>query len=155
MDLLLTAIGILLLAASLAGVAFGLYMMTHPRSREQGELFAIWWVPAAAAAAGVLMRDPVTFLVGLACFAVAGAVLLLRRRPSATKERAHPDTGWHEDTDTPATARAESERTTLEMKSGRWRKQAGTSTEARPPKAKPQSARRAAREARRQSREAS
>ena len=74
MSSILTAIGTLLLLASLAGTAFGVYMATDPRTREPGKLFAIWWVPAVAAASGVLMRDVVTFVVGTLCFLVAGAV---------------------------------------------------------------------------------
>ena len=74
MSFLLTAIGTLLLLASLAGTAFGVYMAADTRTREAGKLFAIWWVPAAAAASGVLMRDVVTFVVGTLCFLVAGAV---------------------------------------------------------------------------------
>ncbi len=74
MSSILTAIGTLLLLASLAGVAFGLYMAADTKTREAGKLFAIWWVPAAAAASGVLMRDVVTFVVGTLCFLVAGAV---------------------------------------------------------------------------------
>jgi hypothetical protein len=71
---MLSVIGALLLLASLAGVAFGVYMATDPKTREPGKLFAVWWVPAAAAASGVLMRDVVTFAVGFLCFLVAGAV---------------------------------------------------------------------------------
>lgn len=71
---MLTVIGTLLLLASLAGVAFGAYMATDPKTRESGKLFAVWWVPAAAAASGVFMRDVVTFVVGTLCFLVAGAV---------------------------------------------------------------------------------
>jgi hypothetical protein len=71
---ILTAIGILLLLTSLAGVAFGVYMAADSKTREAGKLFAVWWVPAAAAASGVLMRDVVTFIVGSLCFLVAGAV---------------------------------------------------------------------------------
>src|ERR671917_1421703 len=71
---MLSAIGTLLLLASLAGVVFGAYMATDPKTREPGKLFALWWVPAAAAASGVLMRDIVTFVVGFLCFLVAGAV---------------------------------------------------------------------------------
>jgi hypothetical protein len=74
MGFVLTAIGTLLLVASLAGVAFGAYMAADPQTRESGKLFAIWWVPAVAAACGVLMRDIVTFSVGVLCFLVAGAV---------------------------------------------------------------------------------
>jgi hypothetical protein len=71
---MLSAIGILLLLASLAGVVFGVYMAADPKTREPGKLFAVWWVPAAAAASGVLMRDVVTFAVGTLCFLLAGAV---------------------------------------------------------------------------------
>ncbi len=77
MGFILTAIGTLLLLASLAGVAFGAYMAADPKTRESGKLFAVWWVPAAAAASGVFMRDVVTFAVGLLCFLVAGAVFTL------------------------------------------------------------------------------
>jgi hypothetical protein len=71
---ILTAIGTLLLLASLVGVAIGAYMAMDPMTRESGKLFAVWWVPAAAAASGVFMRDVVTFAVGVLCFLVAGAV---------------------------------------------------------------------------------
>jgi hypothetical protein len=71
---MLSAIGTLLILASLAGVVFGVYMATNPKTREPGMLFAVWWVPAVAAASGVLMRDVVTFVVGFLCFLVAGAV---------------------------------------------------------------------------------
>ena len=71
---MLSAIGTLLLLASLAGVVFGVYMATNPKTREPGMLFAVWWVPAVAAASGVLMRDVVTMVVGFLCFLVAGAV---------------------------------------------------------------------------------
>ena len=74
MGFILTAFGTLLLLASLAGVAFGVYMAVDPTTRESGKLFAIWWVPLAAAAGGVFMRDVVTFAVGVLCFLVAGAV---------------------------------------------------------------------------------
>ncbi len=74
MSAILIAIGTILLLASLAGTAFGVYMAADTRTREAGKLFAIWWVPAAAAASGVLMRDVVTFVVGTLCFLVAGAV---------------------------------------------------------------------------------
>ena len=74
MGFILTAFGTLLLLASLAGVAFGVYMAVDPNTRESGKLFAIWWVPLAAAAGGVFMRDVVTFAVGVLCFLVAGAV---------------------------------------------------------------------------------
>jgi hypothetical protein len=71
---ILSAIGTLLLFVSLAGVAIGAYMAMDPSTRESGKLFAVWWVPAAAAASGVIMRDIVTFAVGVLCFLVAGAL---------------------------------------------------------------------------------
>ena len=49
-------------------------MAMEPKNRDAGRFFAVWWVPAAAAASGVLMRDVVTFTVGFLCFLVAGAV---------------------------------------------------------------------------------
>ena len=63
-----------MLLASMAGLALGAYMAVDPKTREPGKLFAVWWVPAVAAASGVLMRDVVTFAVGTLCFLVAGAV---------------------------------------------------------------------------------
>ena len=53
-------------------------MATNPNTRELGWLFACWWIPGAAAAAGVLMRDLVTFTVSSVCFLVAGVVFLLK-----------------------------------------------------------------------------
>jgi hypothetical protein len=89
--LILTAIGTILLLLSLAGVAFGIFMATHPRTAEAGRLFAIWWVPGVAGAWGVLMRDTVTFAVGLICFLVAGAVFLLETgrtgKPAARRKK--------------------------------------------------------------------
>jgi hypothetical protein len=73
---ILTAIGFLLLVAALAGIGLGIYMAVEPKTRASGKLFAIWWVPGLAAASGVLMRDVVTFTVGLICFSIAGAVMV-------------------------------------------------------------------------------
>ena len=67
-----------MLVVALAGVALGIYMAVDPRTRESGGLFAIWWVPVLAAASGVLMRDIVTFAVGILCFVVAGAGVVLQ-----------------------------------------------------------------------------
>jgi hypothetical protein len=78
MSIILTAMGLLFLVVALAGVALGVYMAVDPRTRESGGLFAIWWVPALAAASGVLMRDIVTFSVGIVCFVVAGAGIVLQ-----------------------------------------------------------------------------
>jgi hypothetical protein len=77
---ILTAIGLLLLVVALAGIALGIYMAVEPKTRASGRLFAIWWVPGVAAASGVLMRDVVTFAVGIVCFIVAGAVIVLEDR---------------------------------------------------------------------------
>jgi len=73
----LTIIGVLLLLFCLAGIALGVYMASEEKNREAGVLFAICWVSGAAGAAGVAMRDWVTFLVGMICFLVAGAVFVL------------------------------------------------------------------------------
>lgn len=89
MSYILTTIGMLLLLVSLAGIAFGLYMATHPRTRRAGKLFAICWVPIIAAAWGILMRDTVTFAVGLICFLVAGGALILEgdmNKPAAKRK---------------------------------------------------------------------
>ena len=76
MSFILTAIGLLLLVTALAGIGLGIYMAVEPKTRASGKLFAIWWVPGLAAASGVLMRDVVTFTVGLICFLIAGSVML-------------------------------------------------------------------------------
>lgn len=75
---ILTVIGLLSLAISVGGVALGLYMAADKRTRSRGRLFAVLWVPALAASTGVLMRDIVTFTVGLLCFLVAGTVFVLQ-----------------------------------------------------------------------------
>ena len=95
LTLLLVVLGLLLLLLSLAGVAFGVYMALDDRTREQGVFFAIWWIPAVAASIGVLMRDPVTFTIGVACFVVAGVALALERRSSQSpaKSRRPGSTG--------------------------------------------------------------
>ena len=67
-----------MLVVAFAGVALGIYMAVDPRTRGSGGLFAIWWVPVLAAASGVLMRDIVTFAVGILCFVVAGAGVVLQ-----------------------------------------------------------------------------
>ena len=77
-SIILTAIGLLLLAVSIGGVALGLYMAAGKRTRRRGQLFAVLWVPALAASTGVLMRDIVTFTVGLLCFLIAGTVFALQ-----------------------------------------------------------------------------
>jgi hypothetical protein len=78
--ILLVLVGALLLLLSLAGVVFGLFMALDQRTRESGLFFALWWIPAVAAAGGVLMRDLATFAIGVFCFAVAGAAYALEHR---------------------------------------------------------------------------
>ena len=72
----MTLLGILLLLLALAGIGFGVYMTTNPNTKDLGLLFALWWIPAAASASGILMRDLVTFVIGLGCFLLAGIVFL-------------------------------------------------------------------------------
>lgn len=91
MGFILTVVGLLLLAISLAGVALGLYMAADWKTREGGWHFAVLWVPGVAAASGVLMRDVVTFTVGMLCFLVAGIVFVLEgnrrtRKPPASRK---------------------------------------------------------------------
>lgn len=78
--LFLVVAGLLLLLVSLAGVVFGSFMALDNRTRDSGVFFAIWWVPAIAASIGLLMRDPVTFVIGAFCFVVAGVALAAERR---------------------------------------------------------------------------
>lgn len=74
----------------LAGIGLGVYMATSPNTRQIGVLFALWWVPGAAAASGVLMRDLVTFTIGSLCFLVAGIVFVLK---GLSIRRAHSKRG--------------------------------------------------------------
>ena len=77
-----------MLVAALAGIGLGIYMAVEPKTRASGKLFAIWWVPGLAAASGVLMRDVVTFTVGLICFLIAGAVMVFEdSRPPKSQVR--------------------------------------------------------------------
>jgi len=88
MGVILTVIGLLLLVIALAGIGLGIYMAVEPKTRASGKLFAIWWVPGLAAASGVLMRDVVTFTVGLICFLIAGAVMVFKdSRPRKSQVR--------------------------------------------------------------------
>ncbi len=80
LTLLLMVIGLLLLLLSLAVVAFGTYTALDEPHRERGIFLAVWWVPAVAASIGICMRDSVTFIVGVLCFVVAGAALVLELR---------------------------------------------------------------------------
>jgi hypothetical protein len=108
---ILTAIGLLLLVGALAGIALGIFMAVDPKTRGSGKLFAIWWVPALAAASGVLMRDVVTFAVGTFCFLVAGTVILMEdRRPSKSPPREKRDLARAQGGD----IRLDSEKTTRE-----------------------------------------
>jgi hypothetical protein len=92
MGLVLTAIGLLLLVVALAGVGLGIYMAVDPKTRASGKLFAIWWVPGVAAASGILMRDIVTFTVGVICFLIAGAMMVFEdSRPSKYQVRGKGD----------------------------------------------------------------
>lgn len=84
MGVLITFVGVLVLLVSLAGLALGLFMAVDRHTREPGILFALWWTPALAMAAGIFMRDPVTFSVALICFVVAGVAMYFERR-SASK----------------------------------------------------------------------
>jgi hypothetical protein len=109
----LTVIGVLLLLICLAGVALGVYMASEAKNREAGVLFALCWISGAAGAAGVAMRDGVTFLVGMVCFLVAGAVFVLFggvEGGSGRRER-----------DNPPPAPEGSEKTTRENRSGHKR----------------------------------
>jgi hypothetical protein len=92
MGIILTVIGPLLLVVTLAGIGLGIYMAVEPKTRASGKLFAIWWVPGLAAASGVLMRDVVTFTVGLICFLIAGAVMVFEdSRPRKSQVRGKGD----------------------------------------------------------------
>ncbi len=97
MSFILSAIGTLLFLVSLAGISFGAFMALDRNTREGGWLFALGWVPAVAAASGVLMRDAVTFAVGLLCFLVAGTVFILEgestRRLSVKRRARTPRVG--------------------------------------------------------------
>ena len=111
MGYIVTTIGILLLLVALAGIALGIFMAVDPKTRDSGKLFAIWWVPGVAAASGVLMRDVVTFTVGVVCFVVAGAVILFEdRRPRQTQVREKGDLARGPEGD----GRLDSEKTTQE-----------------------------------------
>lgn len=87
---LLVVIGLLLLLLSLAVFAFGVYMALDERHRERGIFLAVWWIPAVAASIGILMRDSVTFTVGVLCFVVAGTALVLDLRGTRRPVRQRP-----------------------------------------------------------------
>ena len=118
MNVILTSIGLLFLLVSLAGIFFGLFMATDPKTRGQGALFAVCWVPGLAAASGVLMRDVVTFAVGLLCLLVAGMVLAFEggRQSKPPARRKNDSMGGTLGGD----ERQDSEKTTKENRSGRY-----------------------------------
>lgn len=98
MNVFLTVLGVLLLVPSVAGILFGVFMALDPKTRGAGVFFGVWWVCAVAAAVGVLIGDPATFVMGVLCFLVAGLALVLderkpqkpaagRRAPSVDSER--------------------------------------------------------------------
>jgi hypothetical protein len=92
MGFILTVIGLLLLVVALAGIGLGIYMAVEPKTRASGKLFAIWWVPGVAAASGILMRDVVTFTVGVICFLIAGAMMVFEdSRPRKSQVRGKGD----------------------------------------------------------------
>lgn len=87
MSFLLSVIGFVMLAASLAGIVFGVFMAISSKTSAAGKYFALWWIPGAAAASGVIMKDIVTFAIGFACFCVAGAVFGLEARRAGGAKR--------------------------------------------------------------------
>jgi hypothetical protein len=68
------------LLVALGGILLGIFVASRPGERVSGVFFALWWVPGAVAAVGVLVRDGVIFTVGAICFAVAGAAFLTERK---------------------------------------------------------------------------
>jgi hypothetical protein len=120
-SVILTVIGLLLLLVSVAGIFFGIFMATDPKTRGQGTLFAVWWVPGLASASGVLMRDVVTFAVGLLCLLVAGAVVAFEggRQSKPTARQKIDPSG-----ETAGGEGQASAQTTKENKSGRYGKAA-------------------------------
>lgn len=115
MSFLLSVLGYLLLAVSLAAIAFGVFMALNSKTRAAGKYFALWWVPGAAAASGIVMRDIVTFTVGFVCFCVAGVVFAVEARKAggsgpARSRKKRP--------------RRDSERTTAENEKRNYRRRA-------------------------------
>ena len=120
--MLLIAIGLLFLVVSVAGIFIGVFMATDTRTRGQGVLFAVSWISGVAAASGVLMRDVVTFAVGLLCLLLAGAALVFegggRNEPPA-RRRNDPSKGIQD-----ADKSRGSEKTTKENRSDPYGKAA-------------------------------
>ena len=96
LSLLLTFFGVVLLLTSLAAVALGLFVAARRGTRGPGLFFALWWTPAVAASVGVLVRDPVTFFVGVFCFVVGGMALAVERRAGRppSKDKARGGNSW-------------------------------------------------------------
>jgi len=80
-----------LLLLAILGVLLGLFMATGGRSRGLGLLLALWWVPGAAAAVGVLLRDPVVLVVGLLCFVMAGTAIAFERGAAVAADKPRAD----------------------------------------------------------------
>lgn len=111
MSIVLIAGGVALLIVCLAGVGLGIYMALDGKNGEAGVLFALCWVSGAAGAAGVVMRDGVTVLIGALCFLVAGTIFVLfggARSTAGRRDRVGPRGQTPEG----------SEKTTRENKSG-------------------------------------
>ena len=77
LTVLLAVVGGFLLLSSLVGVALGAYIALDDRTRERGIFFAAWWIPAVAAACGIVTHDWVTFIISTFCFVVAGMAMAL------------------------------------------------------------------------------
>ncbi|MGH3090028.1 MAG: hypothetical protein ACRDSJ_22330 [Rubrobacteraceae bacterium] len=118
MDFLLTVIGFALLAVSLTGIVFGIFMAINATTRDAGKYLALWWVPGAAAATGVIMKDVVTFAIGFACFCVAGLVFAYEARKSRSFGVQRP--GYNSG----KKRRRGSERTTAENEKRNYRRRA-------------------------------
>jgi uncharacterized membrane protein len=118
---ILTITGSLLLVVALLGAGLGIYMAVEPKTRASGKLFAIWWVPALAAASGVLMRDVVTFTVGSVCFLIAGVVMVFEDiRPRKPQVRGQVELGREPESN----RRLDSENATRENEAGDSRRAA-------------------------------
>jgi hypothetical protein len=76
-----------MLAVSLAAIAFGVFMAINSKTRGTGKYFALWWVPGAAAASGIIMRDIVTFTISFTCFCIAGIVFAFEARGAEGTKR--------------------------------------------------------------------
>lgn len=79
MSALLAVSGLVCGFVGLSGLLFGLLVVVcgSPAPRRFGLVVALWWIPAVAAAWGILARDPATAVTGLCLFAVGGFAILL------------------------------------------------------------------------------